>query len=177
MKNSKVRCRQSSKGNGTKTIPTTSKASGKVHWATAFCIVLGVYTFFFFFPEKVKKLFCANVKMRKCHTWLGFDMHMAGDLRTVNPAVWEEMREEWFPMKGKWKDFKHVFPTTVIRYTQLTFKTVQISCPIWIAGTHKKCEYCVWGVCMPERDRLVYNQDLSRYLWWVEGSNSQEYRW
>lgn len=59
------------------------------------------------------------------------------------------MREGWFPMNGKWKDFKSIFFTTVIKQTQFTFKIdYKFSCPIWIAGPDTN----VCMVCVRERE-------------------------
>ena len=55
-------------------------------------------------------------------------------------------------MKGKWKDFKSIFFTTVIKHTQFTFKIdYKFSCPIWIAGPNTNV--CMVCVCVRERDR------------------------
>lgn len=60
----------------------------------------------------------ANVKIRKCHTgWAGICAHPGNLEGAVNPTVWEEVREGWFPMKGKLEDFKHVFSSTGLRHT------------------------------------------------------------
>ena len=59
-------------------------------------------------------------------------------------------------MKGKWKDFKSIFFTIVIKHTQFTFKIdYKFSCPIWIAGPNTNV--CMVCVCLHPRLCFIQN--------------------